>query len=76
MASLKGVSRLLQEVDHQLGRQEGLPVRVDDGAEREVGALPDALLQLLDAVQRSFFTRLSFSRFSVLSMKLIKCLNE
>lgn len=27
---------------------------VNDGAEREVGALSDALLQLLDAVERSF----------------------
>lgn len=54
VASLKGVTCLLQEVDHELWRQEGLPMGVNDGAEREVGALPDALLQLLDTAERSF----------------------
>lgn len=54
VASLKGVTCLLQEVDHELWRQEGLPMGVNDGAEREVGALSDALLQLLDTGERSF----------------------
>lgn len=52
MASLKGMTCLLQQVDNQLWGQEGLPVGVNDGAKGEVGALSDALLQFLDTVER------------------------
>ena len=44
--------RLLQQVDHHLLGEEGLPVGVDAGAQGQVGALPDPLLQLLDAADR------------------------
>lgn len=51
VAALEGVARLLQKVDHHLLGQEGLPVGIDAGAQRQIGALPDPLLQLLNAAQ-------------------------
>lgn len=42
---------LLQQIDNQLWRQEGLPVGVDDRAEGKVSALSDTFLQLLDTVE-------------------------
>lgn len=41
---LKRVASLLQQINNQLGRQEGFSVGVDAGAEGKVGALPDAFL--------------------------------
>lgn len=57
MASLKGVTRLLQQVHNQLRGQESLPMGVNDGTEGEVGALSDPLLQFLDAVERRSFVK-------------------
>ena len=51
VAPFEGVPRLLQQVDHHLLGEEGLPVGVNAGAQGQVGALPDPLLQLLDAAE-------------------------
>ena len=51
VAPLKGMPRLLQQVHHHLLGEEGLPMGVDAGAQGQVGALPDPLLQLLDAAE-------------------------
>ena len=53
VAPFEGVPRLLQQVDHHLLGEEGLPVGVNAGAQGQVGALPDPLLQLLDAAERA-----------------------
>lgn len=45
---LKRVPSLLQQINNQLGGQEGLSMGVKAGAQWKVGALSDALLELLN----------------------------
>lgn len=51
VASLKGMTRLLQQVDDQFWGEEGLPMGVDAWTQWKIGTLSDPLLQFLDTAQ-------------------------